>query len=113
MRTLFYVLAILVIVTLIRKIFYATRLSPESKELNKFRFRPKVARNQAWVQVYDTDSFDEINSLQARLEEDEVECFVYEQGRKDIHGNQLKGYGIAVPRTSVSHAQKIISRMPV
>lgn len=42
-----------------------------------------------------------------------MECIVYQQGKKDIHGNALKGVGIAVPKSSVTLAQKIISRLPV
>ena len=51
--------------------------------------------------------------LQARLQEEEIECILYEQGKKDIHGNPLKGVGVAVPKTTVPQAQSIISRMPV
>lgn len=51
--------------------------------------------------------------MQARLQEDEVECILYEQGKKDIHGNLLKGIGIAVPKTQTPHSQRVISRMPV
>ncbi len=111
MRLLFYAAVIALIFVLIRKILSAQNL-PQNKEPGRFRFRAKPDTHHAWVQVYDTDSLEEIKSLQARLEEEEIECFIYEQGRKDIHGNQLKGYGIAVPRTSVAHAQKVIARMP-
>ena len=65
-----------------------------------------------WVQVYETASLEEARILQARLQEEEVECMIYEQGKKDIHGNPLKGIGIAVPKTTTTHAQSIISRMP-
>ena len=75
-------------------------------------FRPKRNPADTWVQVYETASMDEGRLLQARLQEEEVECVLYEQGKKDIHGNALKGIGIAVPRTEMPHAQRIISRMP-
>lgn len=75
-------------------------------------FKPKKNPGEIWVQVYETASIEEGRMLQARLQEEEVECVLYEQGKKDIHGNQLKGIGIAVPRTSAPHAQRIISRMP-
>lgn len=113
MKILFYIVVIMTVLMLLQKIFSRRQTSSENKEPSKFRFRPKATNRDTWIQVYDTDSADEIKLLQARLEEEEVECFIYEQGRKDIHGNQLKGFGIAVPRTAVSHAQKIISRMPV
>ena len=76
-------------------------------------FRPKKNPGEVWVQVYETASFEEARMLQARLEEEELECVLYEQGKKDIHGNVLKGVGIAVPKTAAPHAQRIISRMPV
>ena len=75
-------------------------------------FRSKMNPREIWVQVYETDSVEEGRILQARLQEEEVECVLYEQGKKDIHGNVLKGIGVAVPKTAVPHAQNIISRMP-
>ena len=40
-----------------------------------------------------------------------MECVIYEQGKKDIHGNPLKGIGIAVPKAAITLAQSIVSRM--
>lgn len=77
------------------------------------RFRAKRSPNEVWMQVYETETMQEAKMLQARIQEEELECIVYEQGKKDIHGNQLKGVGVAVPKTSASQAQTIISRMPV
>lgn len=77
---------------------------------------PKVKKpnpGQPWVQVYETASPEEAQQIQMRLQEDGMECIVYQQGKKDIHGNSLKGMGIAVPKTSVTLAQRIISRLPV
>ena len=74
-------------------------------------FRPKRNPREMWVQVYETASLEEARILQARLQEEELECVIYEQGKKDIHGNPLKGIGIVVPKTATTHAQSIISRM--
>jgi hypothetical protein len=74
-------------------------------------FRPKRDPMEPWVQVYETASMDEARVLQARLQEEEVECLLYEQGKKDIHGNPLKGVGVAVPKTSMAFAQTIINRV--
>jgi hypothetical protein len=76
-------------------------------------FRPKKNPQEVWVQVYETASMEEARGLQARLQEEEVECVLYEQGKKDIHGSPLRGIGIAVPKTAAPHAQAVISRMPV
>lgn len=108
MKILFYGVIVAAIAALLRMIF-ATSKQAGKKSGPLFRFRTKTVR-EVWVQVYDTDSLEEAQALQARLQEEELECFIYEQGRKDIHGNVLKGFGIAVPRTSVSLAQKIIVR---
>lgn len=78
--------------------------------------KPKIKSKPekwSWIQVYDTDSFEEAKQIIARLEEEEIDCFLYEQGRKDAHGNPLKGFGVIVPRGSLSRAQTIISRLPV
>ncbi len=74
-------------------------------------FRSKRNPMEPWVQVYETASMDEARVVQARLQEEEVECVLYEQGKKDIHGNPLKGIGIAVPKTSMTLAQTLINRI--
>ena len=76
------------------------------------KYRTRNGR-ELWVQVYETASSEDAYGIQARLQEEEVECLLYEQGKRDIQGNPLKGIGIAVPKSSVPLAQKIISRMPV
>ena len=72
--------------------------------------RPKPDPGETWMQVYETASSDEGRVLRARLQEEEIDCVMYEQGKKDIHGNAMMGYGIAVPRAFSGHAQQIISR---
>ena len=86
----------------------------ESETAPKARQRYRIRNGrEPWVQVYKTSSTEDAHLIQARLQEEEVECLIYEQGKKDIHGNPLKGIGIAVPKSSVPLAQKVISRMPV
>ena len=75
--------------------------------------RPKKNPREVWVQVYETAQVEDARILQARLQEEEVDCILYEQGKKDIHGNFLKGIGIAVPKAAAPHAQAVISRIPV
>ena len=75
------------------------------------KFRAKSNPRETWMQVYETATLQEARALQARLQEEEVQCVVYEQGKKDIHGNELKGVGIAVPKSLSRLAQSIISRM--
>lgn len=88
------------------------KTSPTNSEAKPSRwFRPKKNPMEIWVQVFETGSLDEARVLQARLQEEEVECVLYEQGKKDIHGNTLKGVGIAVPKTAMALAQNIISRL--
>ena len=91
-----------------KKIFFRGRshVSP------RHRFKSKLDKG-LWVQVYDTDLLDDAKQVMARIEEEDIECILYEQGRKDIHGNPMKGFGIAVPRTSIHRAQTLISRLPV
>lgn len=74
-------------------------------------FKPKRNPSEPWTQVFETPSMDEARVLQARLQEEDVECILYEQGKKDIHGNAPKGVGLAVPKTSTNLAQTIISRL--
>lgn len=75
--------------------------------------RAKKDPREIWKQVYETASMEEARLIRARLEEEGLECILYEQGKKDIHGNFLKGVGVAVPGTVASLAQGSISKMPV
>ena len=111
MRLLFYLMLGAIAVLLIRLILVPSDKKSDQKQKLGKKLKNRVGR-EVWVQVYDTASLEEVQSLQARLEEQELDCLVYEQGRKDVHGNPLKGYGIVVPRTSVSRAQKIIVQTP-
>jgi hypothetical protein len=56
---------------------------------------------------------DEARGIQERLESENIRCILYEQGKKDIHGNALKGIGVAVPSGVAEGAQTSIARMPV
>lgn len=115
-RTVLYgiLLGVLGYALLLWRKLTAGGVSPSSSETSKStqRYRPKNTK-EPWVQVYETASSEDARLIQARLQEEEVECLVYEQGKKDIYGNSLKGIGIAVPKSSVPLAQKVISRMPV
>lgn len=79
----------------------------KSRTLLKAKSNPR----EVWMQVYETDMLEEARRLQARIQEEEVACIIYEQGKKDIHGNTLKGIGVAVPKTATRLAQSIINRM--
>lgn len=79
----------------------------KSRSLLKAKSNP----HEVWIQVYETEALDEARRLQARIQEEEVSCIIYEQGKKDIHGNALRGIGVAVPKTATRLAQAIISRM--
>ena len=112
-RILIYLLSYLLIFALI--IFLTRKFSPSkgNKSESEKPSRPfGKKRREMWVQVYDTDSLEEAQSIQIRLEEEDLDCLIYEQGRKDVHGNPLKGFGITVPRSSVARAQNVIARMP-
>lgn len=66
-----------------------------------------------WAQVYETDSENEAQKILVRLEEENIPCILFEQGKKDIHGNSMKRLGLVVPKTHLGYAQSIISRLPV
>ncbi len=84
--------------------------NPLAQDKPRQLLRAKPNPREVWFQVYETETLDEARRLQARIQEEEVECIIYEQGKKDIHGNELNGIGIAVPKTASRLAQGIISR---
>jgi hypothetical protein len=86
--------------------------SSEGEAASRGRLRAKPPKGM-WVQVYDAAEMEDAKRVMARLEEEDLECILYEQGRKDVHGNALKGFGLAVPKSAVARAQNLISRMPV
>lgn len=113
-RTVLYgiLLGILAYALILWKRMAGPNLTPPSMAKSHQRFRSRNTK-EPWVQVYETAALEDAQLIQARLQEEEVECLIYEQGKRDIYGNSLKGIGIAVPKSSVPLAQKIISRMPV
>jgi len=117
MRMVIYIVLAISIMYLIwawkRQQMSAPTLEAPKQIKSRNKFRGKKNPNEIWVQVYETASLDEGKLFQARIQEEEIECILYEEGKKDIHGNPLKGIGIAVPKSSVALAQNIISRMEV
>lgn len=72
---------------------------------------PKAAADEEfWIQVYDTDSSDEARRIQAKFHDLGIQCFLYEQGKKDVFGNVLKHFGISVPRRLSDRAQSILAQ---
>ncbi|HNV85967.1 MAG TPA: hypothetical protein PKL97_03235 [Candidatus Omnitrophota bacterium] len=110
-RLLVYLLLFSALIYWLYGFFASTRPSLPEKPSNR-KFRSPVSRRD-WAQVYETALRDEALRIQARLEEEGIECIVYEQGKKDIYGKPLPGIGVSVPKPSLSLAQKIISRLPV
>lgn len=114
MRLLIYLLVFGIVLYLLSRFGKSGEFSAEKKPApakSRFWFKSKSDPREAWMQVYETDSMEEARRLQARLQEEEIECVVYEQGKKDIHGNVLKGVGLAVPKTAGAHSQGVIARM--
>lgn len=113
-RTVLYgiVLAVFGYALLLWKKVYRDNFSGPSGPRANQRYRQRNTR-EPWIQVYETASVEDAHLIQARLQEVDLECIVYEQGKKDIYGNSLKGIGIIVSKSAVPLAQKIISQMPV
>lgn len=83
---------------------------PNLPEIKEIRSKPDL--QEVWKQVYETASMDEAQLIRTRLAKEGIECILYEQGKKDIHGNLLKGVGVAVPGNAVSRTQASIAKMP-
>jgi len=113
LQSVVVLLALFICVNLAYSIYARRRDMPSESQFTFLSKSKKPQTNERWVQVYDTDSDEEAEQIRARLQEENLEVVIYEQGRKDVHGNALKGFGVAVPRTQVSRAQNVISRMPV
>lgn len=113
-RTLLYgiLLAIVGYALLLWKKMKESPFSSPSFSKARQHYRVRTSR-EPWIQVYETASTEDAALIRARLQEAEVDCLVYEQGKKDIYGNSLKGIGIIVPKSAVPLAQRIISQLPV
>ena len=106
---------VIVIVGLAVYFYVTSRPKEQSKERvlkAKKKQAPKVGSfDEFWVQVYDTDSTDEARKIQAKFRDMGIQCFLYEQGKKDVYGNVLKHYGISVPRVNSDKAQSILAEI--
>lgn len=75
------------------------------------RFAAKASPKEIWSQLYETDSMDEIIVLRKQLEDEKLDHFIYEQGKRDSHGNVPKKYGVAMSKGHLSRGQAILARI--
>ncbi len=109
MRYLFFpalLLAVVYLVAALRRGHAGGPVAPRAKP----KLHPSVTRGERWAQVFETARAEEAQALQAHLEENDVAVLVFEQGKKDIHGNVLSGIGLVVPRSKLARAQAIVVR---
>ena len=88
-----------------------TRVYKEPDLRNKLKKQKHAALDDFWVQVYDTDSIEEARKIQFKFQDMNIQCFIYEQGKKDVYGNALKHYGISVPRKASEKAQSVLAQI--
>jgi len=113
MRLVFYgILTGLAAYCLYRFLAPAVPVKRPSVQPVRLRWRSKRVKED-WVQVFETASWEDARRIQARLEEEEVECILYEQGKKGVHGNEFPGVGVAVPKSVMGRAQQLVSRLMV
>lgn len=105
-----------VVVGLVMYFYYTTRpRSVRGTGPKNLQRRPSKQAlydfNEFWIQVYDTDSADEALKIQVKFHDMNIQCFLYEQGKKDVYGNIPKHYGISVPRKSFEKAQSALAQI--
>ena len=84
---------------------------PPTVSVKKMRSQKRPEAEDFWLQVYDTDSAEEARKIQTRFHDLGIQCFLYEQGKKDVYGNVPKHYGISVPRKSSEKAQSVLAQI--
>ena len=72
--------------------------------------KKKSKPGEMWVQVFETDSREEAQAIQMRLEEENISVTIFEQAKKGISGSTPAGIGIVVPKEQSSYAQHLIFR---
>jgi len=82
---------------------------PKPKQTKKISSGQNMLGDDIWIQVYDTDSKEEAFKIQLKFKDLGIQCFLYEQGKKDVFGNIPKHYGISVPHQHAQKAQSILS----
>jgi hypothetical protein len=75
------------------------------------RFAAKAPTGEIWAQLYETDSLDEITVLRAQLQSEKLDYLIYEQGKRDSHGNVPKKFGIVMSKGHLSRGQAILARV--
>jgi len=78
------------------------------KEVPKPRL--KGDSRESWSQLYQTDSKEEAQQLKAHMEELDVQCIYFEQGKKGVDGNPLPSFGFVVPKSQLRQAQNFLFR---
>lgn len=75
------------------------------------RFAARSSAGEIWAQLYETDSLDEVTVLRAQLQGESLDHLIYEQGKRDSHGNIPKKYGVVVSKGHLSRGQAILARI--
>ncbi len=82
------------------------KITPKTRPIKKESVK---SGDDFWMQVYDTDSVDEAKNIRVKFMDIGIQCFIYEQGKKDVYGNALKHFGISVQRQHTAKAQSVLA----
>ncbi len=110
-RLLVFVLVIMAMVLYLRFVSRPRRFVAPSMKKKPQRSTKPVPSDEFWVQVYDTDSDEEAKKIRIKFRDLGIQCFLYEQGKKDVYGNLMKRYGVSVPKQHAPKAQSVLAQV--
>jgi hypothetical protein len=106
-----WILSILLVALIVWGIIYLIQKRRAKKTPQLPRFAAKASTGEIWAQLYETDSLDEITVLRAQLQNEKLDHLIYEQGKRDSHGNVPKKYGVVMSKGHLSRGQAILARV--
>jgi len=74
------------------------------------KYQAKINPQEPWVEIFETAEREEVTRLKVRLEEEDINVILIEQGKKDLQGNVPPGISLAVPKSHAQSAQNLICR---
>ena len=106
-----WILFILLVTLIVWGVIYLIKKRRPKNTSQLPRFAAKAPAGEAWAQLYETDSLDEITVLRAQLQGEKLDHMIYEQGKRDSYGNTPKKYGVIMSKGHLSRGQAILTRI--
>lgn len=92
-------------------VFYLIKKRKPQPNVPVSRFAAKTSAGEIWIQLYETDSREELNLLRMRLGEENLNFIAFEQAKRGLDGKAPPQFGVAIAKGHLSRGQSILTKL--